>query len=175
MKTLIKYLSLSLLLLSHQASACSLATAGIFKPSLERWEQHPGPAQKGEKGDYWEPVPAPVIKSINVTRGSSSSDGSCDDAGIISIEIALPESATYSIDEFGFYFRVVSGKLPDAIFPDVPLIGDIKDNSSYIRLAWLDGHPSDQIDLDLQVEVFLVTNGLNVGPSTVFSIKANKG
>lgn len=74
-----------------------------------------------------------------------------------------------------FYFRVKSGELPDAIFPDVPMIGSIENGKSNILFAWLDGNPSSQIELDSKIEVFLITNGLNVGPSTIFTVKAGKG
>ena len=163
------------MLTTQNVLACSFGGSDLFKPTLKRWEQHPGPAQSGGKGDYWEQVPAPIVKVAAITRGSTAPGSSCSDAGTISIEISLPKESTYSIDEFAFYFRVKSGKLPDEIFPDVPMVGTIENNKSNILFAWLDGHPSRQIELDLVVEVFLVTNGLNVGPSTVFTIKADKG
>ena len=175
MKHLIKIIAISSLLISQGAWACSFGGSDLFKPTLERWDEHPGPAQRGEEGDYWEPVPAPVIKVVRVTRGSTAPGSSCSDAGTLSLEISLPEQSTYSIEEFGFFFRVKSGKLPDAIFPDVPMLGLIEGDKSNILFAWLDGHPSHQIELDLEVEVFLVTNGLNIGPSTIFTVTAGKG
>lgn len=175
MKHLPQIIAMSLLLISQGALACSFGGSDLFKPTLERWEEHPGPAQRGEKGVYWEPVPAPIVKVVGITRGSSAPGSSCSDAGTLSLQISLPEQSTYSIEEFGFYFRVKSGKLPDAIFPDVPMVGPIENGKSNILFAWLDGHPSRQIELDLEIEVFLVTNGLNVGPSTIFTVKAGKG
>ena len=175
MKHLLKIIVISSLFSAQGALACSFGGTDLFKPTLKRWDQHPGPAQKGEKGDYWEQVPAPVVKVSGVTRGSSAPGSSCSDAGTLSLELSLPKESTYSIEEFGFYFRVKSGTLPDGIFPDVPMVGVIENGKSNILFAWLDGHPSRQIALDLEIDVFLVTNGLNVGPSSVFTVKAGKG
>ena len=162
----------SMFLHSH-AYACSFGGADVFVPTLERWEQHPGPAQTGGVGDYWEKVPAPVVTIIEVTRGTAKPGASCADAGTVSLSIALPPESTYDISEFGFYFRVVRGKLPDEIFPDIPLIGRVENNKSTILLAWLDGHPSKQIALDIEVEVTLVTNGLNIGSPTKIKITSD--
>lgn len=172
-----KLVFLSLLVMSFEAMACSFGGADVFTPTLERWDQHPGPKQKDSKseGDYWEKVPAPVISVTNITRGSTSPGSSCSDAGVINLEISLPESSTYKIDEFALYFRVVSGKLPDEIFPDVPLVGPIKDSKMTLLLAWLDGHPKYQFPLDLEIEAFLITNGLNIGPSTKFKVQSGIG
>ncbi|WP_163936992.1 hypothetical protein [Paraferrimonas sp. SM1919] len=175
MKHLVQIIAVLLIVSSQGALACSFAGSDLFKPTLERWQQHPGPAQRGEQGSYWEPVPAPVIKVISVTRGSTEPGTSCSDAGTLSLQISLPEQSTYSIEEFGFYFRLKSGTLPDAIFPDIPMVGVIEHGKSNILFAWLDGHPSQQIELDLEIEVFLVTNGLNVGPSSTFTVKTGKG
>ena len=68
-----------------------------------------------------------------------------------------------------------SGKLPDQIFPDIPLVGMVEDGKMSMLLAWLDGHPKYQFPLDIEVEAFFVTNGLNVGPSTTFKIQSDVG
>lgn len=154
------------------AAACSISGAEVFKPTLTRFNPHPGPGQKDRsKGDYWEKVPAPVVEVIGVKRGTKAPGASCDDAGILSLAFSLPTSSTYKIDQFAVYFRVLQGRLPDEIFPDIPLVGRVQGGRMEMLLAWLDGHPSRQIPLDLKVEVFLVTNGLNIGPSTIFEVK----
>ena len=157
--------------------ACSIGSTSRFEPTLERWEQHPGPAQTDPAGggDYWEKVPTPVVRVAAVTRGSTSPGSDCGDAGVIELEISLPESSTYGIDEFAFYFRVVRGVEPDEIFPSIPLVGIVDGGIAKLTLAWLDGDPRGQMPLDLEVEVFLVTNGLNIGPPTRFVVKAGAG
>lgn len=168
---------LSFMLMSFEAMGCSFGGAEVFTPSLERWDQHPGPKQKDSKseGDYWEKVPPPIISVTNITRGSKSPGSSCSDAGVISLEVSLPASSTYEIDEFALYFRVISGKLPDEIFPDVPLVGPINGGKMTLLLSWLDGHPKHQFPLDLEIEAFLITNALNVGPSKKFKIQSGIG
>jgi hypothetical protein len=177
MRTLKALIILGLFHLSSIAMACSFAGAEPFTPTLERWEEHPGPAQKvkGAEGDYWEKVPYPIIKVAKITRGSEKPGSSCADAGTLLLEISLPSESTYLIKDFAVYFRVKKGKLLDEIFSDIPLVGEIKDGKMYILLAWLDGHPSRQIPLDLEVEAFFVTNSLNIGSSTIFEVKAKKG
>jgi len=144
-------------------------------PSLERWEQHPGPAQEGGTGAYWEAVPQPQVKVKSITRGSEAPGSSCGDAGIIALELALPSESTYAVGDFGVYFRVLSGVQPDAIFPSIPIKGIVEGNRMTVVLAWLDGHPSQQAPLELQVEAFLVAEDLTIGPSQVFSVTASAG
>ncbi len=170
------FLSLPLLW-AFPVFGCSFGGTWVFEPTLERWEQQPGPKYYDEKaeGDYWERVPTPNVQITKIVRGSASPGASCDDAGVLYLEVSLPESASYPVDQFGVYFRVVSGKLPDAIFPDVPVAGDVEDGKMTLVLPWLDGHPRQQIPLDLKVEVFLVTNSLNIGPSSTFLVKAGAG
>lgn len=158
--------------LTGSAEACSIAGAELFKPTLDRFASHPGPGQKDRsKGDYWEKVPAPVVEVTGVKRGTKSAGSSCDDAGILTLTLSLPESSTYKMEQFAVFFRVLQGRLPDEIFPDLPLIGSVRGGQMELVLAWLDGHPSRQFPLDLKVEAFLVTDGLNIGPSTIFEVK----
>jgi hypothetical protein len=178
MNTFIGSIAILGALLGSNVQACSFGGGGgLFKPTLERWEQHEGPRSKDPRaeGDYWEKVPAPIVSVLKVTRGTTSPGSSCNDAGTITLEISLPEDSTYDIKEFGFYFRVISGKLPDEIFPDIPLIGEINNGKVNLFFAWLDGHPKYQFPLDLEIEVFLITNGLNIGKSSKFRVTSEIG
>lgn len=152
--------------------ACSFASGtDRFIPDLEYWEPLPGPAQKGKKGDYWEKIPAPIVRNINITRGTEAPGSSCNDAGTLTLKVSLPSQSNYSIADFGVYFRVIQGTAPDEIFPDIPLVGEIKGKKSEFFLAWLDGHPTQHKPIDLTVEVFFVSTGLNVGSSSTIKIK----
>ncbi len=151
------------------AAACSFETeTSIFVPSLEAWEQHPVPDQQGLEGAYWEKVPAPVVELVEITRGTEAPGASCNDAGTITLKVSLPPTSTYSIEEFGIYFRS-----KDEIFPDVPLVGGKSEDSSELFFAWLDGHPSQQKPLEIEVEVFFVTDGLNIGSSSFLVIRSD--
>jgi hypothetical protein len=105
------------------------------------------------------------------TRGGSS----CNDAGLIELEVELPTTSTYEISEFGIYFRVISGKEPDMIFPDVPIKGEIRGKTMFFLFPWLDMVPSKQYPLDLVIDATLITNGLNIGKSVTFKIQQNNG
>lgn len=148
------------------ASACSfMQVIDIFKPSLERWEHHPSPAQQGGEGAYWEEIPAPIVRNIRIKRGIVAAGSSCDDAGTLAFNILLPAKSTYSIEEFGVYFRIKSGTFPEGVLLDFPLTGTIKGRKSQFFFPWLDGHPSQQTPINAVLEVFFVSDGLNIGPS----------
>ncbi len=148
-----------------------------FTPTLERWEQHSGPAQinPGSGGEYWEGVPRSIAKVSRISRGKAEVGHSCDDAGIVEMAISLPPSSTYTINDFGVYFRVRLGITPDKIFPTNPLRGAIENNKAIFSFAWLDGHPSKQQKIDIEVEIFLVTNDLSIGPATVVYLRSKGG
>lgn len=162
---------------STVAWACSFGGTRPFVPTLDEWEQHPGPAQKDPNagGDYWLPVPVPVVTLDRVTRGTAPPGASCADAGTVTLTVSLPKGSPYAIEDFGVYFRATSGESPDAIFPDRPMVGIVSDDGMGFLFAWMDGHPSQQMPLDLTVEVFLVANDLSVGRSTTFKVRADVG
>ncbi len=170
-----KYLKLVVLLsfIHSNSFACSFAGYDIFQPSLERWEQHAGPAQTdpNSAGEYWESVPKPIVTVAKISRASYQPGNSCNDAGLIELEVALPSSSTYRITEFGIYFRVLSGKAPDLIFPDMPVKGRIVGNKMFLLFPWLDSVPSKQYPLDLTLDATFITNGLNLGQSNIFKIQ----
>lgn len=172
---LIIFISLFLSLTPLSTTACSFGgIADAFKPTLKKWQKHPGPAYHDEEsnGNYWEPIPKPVIKILSIDRGTAAPGASCDDAGTITLEVSLPNTSTYSISEFGIYFKTAPDKYNPA-FPSYPLTSDIKDGKINIFLVWLDGAPSQQEPIDLQVEAFFVSNDLSIGESTTFTIRSD--
>lgn len=177
MKTKIASTVFISLISSQISSACSLATSEGFYPNSERWERRPGPRQLNNNtvGDYWEKIPAPIIKVTKIVRGTASVGDSCDDAGILYLEVTLPKESTYTLEEFGIYFRVKNGNDPYAIFDDAPVGLTAIDGKATVSLAWLDGHPKKQQAIDIEVEAFFVSNGLNIGPSTMFRVVSGAG
>jgi hypothetical protein len=170
-----KYSSLVFLAscISFNSLACSFAGWGIFQPSLERWEQHAGPAQNDptSDGEYWESVPKPIVTVSKISRASYKAGSSCNDSGLIELEVELPSTSTYQLNEFGVYLRVLNGKEPDLIFPDLPIKGRIVGNKMVLLFPWLDMVPSKQYPLDLTLDAALVTNGLNIGKSITFKVQ----
>lgn len=121
---------------------------------------------------YWERIPSPVVKVVSLSRATTADGISCSDAGSLQLSVSLPASSTYKINDFGVYFRVISGKLSDEVFPNIPLVGAVRGNEMTITLHWLDGAPSQQAPLDMSVEVFLISNSMNIGTSSTFVVKS---
>jgi hypothetical protein len=161
---------------SFSSEACSYAGYYLFKPTLERWEQHPGPKQIDENtnGEYWETVPTPVVGNVKINRATYKGSSSCKDTGDLTIVVKLPSSSTYDLDEFGVYIQVIDGDMPDTIFPDFPIMDNtIETKEGYYSLTfpWIDHHPSEQVPLNLTIEVRFLTNELNLGAATTFKIE----
>jgi hypothetical protein len=149
--------------------ACSLAGAQIFKPEASKFVEH-------STGGKPVSLPAPILRAVDITRGTSDSDEDCGDAGMVAMSVRLPESSPFSISEVGFQFRVVSGTEPDEIFPaGLPLVGPVTSGTMEIVLPWLDGHPRSQRPLDLRVEVVAIAHNGSVGPPAEFAVRAPVG
>jgi len=161
MKTLLLAACLACPLLAH---ACLFAPGyQRFKPALASFESrtdHGGVAL----------LPAPRVNAIHVARGTASPGASCDDAGSLTLELDWPKASPYKLREVGFYFRILGGKEPDQIFPLEPVSGTVEGQRARFVFIWLDGHPSRQTPLNLDVEVFAVNKGLEIGPSRRFRV-----
>jgi len=162
---------------STSAWSCSIVGPSLFKPTNTEWRKHAGPAQASAEaeGAYWEAIPAPLVKLSGVKRGTENPGVSCEDSGLIFLDISLPPESTYELDDFGIYFRVIEGVDALEIFADYPLALKSEAQSRELMLAWLDGHPANQLGVDLKVEAFLVSPALNIGASTIFQVKAAVG
>lgn len=158
-------LLLTALLLSPLfAEACSFAPGyEQFKPSIATFTPK-------LDGNYDALLPPPAVSRIQVTRGKASPGSSCADAGTLTLDLTWPKTSVYRLGEVGFYFRVLNGKEPDRIFPLQPVSGKIVGQRAQFFFVWLDGHPSDQSPLSLDVEVFAVNKGLEIGASRRFRI-----
>lgn len=142
--------------LAPEARACDLIGVERFVPKLVT-ERHGS-------------VPRPVVSVLSVTRGTADPGMSCDDAGTIEVSVSLPADTSPQIADYGVYFRVIGGIEPDAIFPSIPVVGRVTGNEMTLSFSWLDGKPEDHQPLDLEVEAFLVSNRLSIGPSVVFRV-----
>lgn len=145
-----------------------------FGPGYERFKPAVATFQARMDGHRVALLPAPSVSAIQVRRGTAAPGSSCDDAGSLTLDVNWPRSSIYKLSEIGFYFRVVGGKEPDQIFPLEPISGTIVGQRAQFFFAWLDGHPSAQIPLNLAVEVFAVNKGLQIGASRRFRITEGK-
>jgi hypothetical protein len=150
------------------AHACSIVQSA-FQPRQEDFN-------RPEKGDNWEPIPAPIVEVTRLTRGDfSGTAGDCSDIGWLVLDFSLPSGSGYRIEDFGVYFRVKRGVVPSVdMFRDAPLAGDIENGKLRIALYWEDDDRSEQAPLDLDVETFLVAPDLSIGASTVLTVKEKR-
>jgi len=153
-----------LLVLPLYAQACS------FAPGYEPFTPAAASFEPRIENDRMAVLPAPQIASVRVQRGTAASSGMCGDVGQLTLALDWPRASSYRLDEVGFYFRVVKGRQPDRIFPAIPVTGKISGRRAQFFFIWLDGHPSGQVPLDLEVEVFAVNKGLEIGPARRFRI-----
>lgn len=61
------------------------------------------------------------------------------------------------------------------IFPNIPLSGIPKEDTLRFVFPWFDQHPRKQKPLNLVVEARFISNGLDLGSATTFSIEQNDG
>ena len=150
-----------------------VAQACMFVPGYEAF--HPAVATFHERTVNHQQalLAAPDVTVVELVRGSAEAGASCNDAGWLTVNLVWPKTNAYKISEIGFYFRV-KGKTPDQIFPLVPVVGTISGQRSRLRFVWLDGHPSQQKPLNLDVEVFAVNRGLEIGASRRFRVVSEK-
>lgn len=166
MKSFATFVFASLCLFGSAAGACSFAEMERFTPGT--WEWHDITTKSGET--VWEAIPAPVIKKITIKRGTAAAGMSCDDAGIMTVEVTLPKSSSYNIRDFGLYFRQVGGTAPQDVIYSIPVTGAVKGKTSTFTFVWLDGATSEQVKMDFTLETFFVTGDFSVGPSTFTKI-----
>ncbi len=166
MRLKIAVLTFLLLISGSEAFSCTIMGISLFKPKTKSKQTPFSSAKKA--------IPKPIVNSVKVTRGVKSAGTSCDDAGVISLEISLPEGSSDKIEDYGFSIGLTKGVFPGAIFPNRPFVGRVKNNKSTVIFPWLDRSPSQQKDIDIEVEISLVATDFGLGPSTKFAIKAKK-
>jgi hypothetical protein len=147
---------------------CALACS--FAPGYERFTPAPASFEPRTENDRLAVLPAPRVDTVRVQRGTAASGGPCGDLGRLTLVVDWPRSSSYRLDEVGFYFRVVGGRQPDRIFPPIPITGRISGQRAQFFFVWVDGHSPGQAPLDLEVEVFAVNKGLEIGPARRFRI-----
>ncbi|MEP2716683.1 hypothetical protein [Pseudophaeobacter sp.] len=149
------------------ASSCSFDGAWPFLPDVEGWQPFDG------QDEYLGDIPAPKVVLRELRRGREAPGVSCGDAGTLRLLVSLPGNAQYKITDLGVYFRVIEGQNELGIFPDRPLVGEVRRRGFELQLPWLDGHPSDQIPIEMSVEVFFVSKALQIGRPSVIKIVAD--
>lgn len=119
-------------------------------------------------------LPAPVAVVTGIVRGIGPQHSTCDDTGLLSIEIDWPRGK-HKLRDLGFEFKVVSGTTAYTIFPDSPIQAPINGRRGDFLFMWQEGAPSQQQPIDLQVEVRAVTRDNLRGPPARIVVRAGPG
>lgn len=145
--------------------ACSLAQGyKAFSPTMESFEAL-------WDGNRSASLPAPDVGAIKLRRGTDRLGAPCPIPASLTLDMAWPASSPYKLGEIGFYFRVISGKQPnDGIFPLSPITGKVGAHRAQFSFYWLDDIPSRRHPLNLDVEVFAINHGLQIGAARRFRV-----
>jgi hypothetical protein len=159
-------LLIPLLLLPGASIACS------FAPTFQQFEGNRPAFERLRSRVESTELPLPSVQVIGLQRGIASDGFSCDDAGTLKIRLTWPRNGIYKPSDVGFYFRVISGRTPDQIFPLHPIAPrQWNDYTAEVAFHWLDGHPSEHGALNFRLEVIPVNKGLELGPAAVVDIR----
>jgi hypothetical protein len=117
----------------------------------------------------------PEVRIVSMTRGVGTRHASCDDTGLLTLELERPRGTDYKLRDLGFQFRVVSGETAYALFPKDPVAGKVEGRQAEFLFMWQDGPPAEQQPIRLEVEVRAVTQDHWLGPPTRFVVDAVPG
>jgi len=157
-------------LVAPGAGACGMTSKlTVFEPVAG---SVPTAQADGEQAEA--ELPAPVAVVTEIVRGIGPKHSTCDDTGLLSVEIQWPRGK-YKLRDLGFEFKVVSGTTAYAIFPDSPIQAPIDGRRGDFLFMWQEGGPSQQQPIDLQVEVRAVTRDNRRGPPTRILVRAAAG
>ena len=153
------------MLAMSDVSACALSS-GITP--FATGSQLPRQAEAGA-------LKPPQVEIAGITRGVGTRHASCDDTGLLTLQLEWPRGTDYKLRELGFEFRVVSGDPGIAIFPDGPVAGRVNGKRSEFLFMWRDGPPDQQQPLELELEVRAVTPDNRRGPPARLRVSAAPG
>ena len=153
-------------LIAPGAGACGMTSKlTAFEPVAD--------SVPAEQADAVE-LPAPIAVVTEIVRGIGPRHSTCDDTGLLSVDIEWPRGK-YKLRDLGFEFKVVSGTTDYAIFPEGPVQAPINGRRGDFLFMWREGAPSQQQSIDLQVEVRAVTRDNLRGPPARIVVRAAPG
>jgi hypothetical protein len=119
-----------------------------------------------------EELKPPEVRIVSVTRGVGTRHASCDDTGLLTLQVEWPRGTDYKVRDLGFQFRVVAGETAYALFPEGPITGKVEGRQAEFLFMWQDGPPTQQQPIRLEVEVRAVTRDHRLGPPVRFVLDA---
>ncbi|KAF1722637.1 hypothetical protein [Pseudoxanthomonas wuyuanensis] len=117
----------------------------------------------------------PQVEIAGITRGVGTRHASCDDTGLLTLQLEWPRGTDYKLRDLGFEFHVVEGGQAYPIFPEGPVAGRINGKRSEFLFMWRDGPPDQQQPIDLVLEVRAVTPDNRRGPPARLRVGAAPG
>jgi hypothetical protein len=117
----------------------------------------------------------PDVEVVSITRGVGTRHASCDDTGLLTVQLEWPRGTDYKLRDLGFEFTVVAGQADAAMFPSGPVAARVNGRRSEFLFMWRDGPPDQQQALDLELEVRAVTPGNQRGPPARLRVFAVPG
>ena len=101
----------------------------------------------------------PMVGEVTVVRGNGHGcgdrAGSCDNLGIVTIEIMANDDRT-TLENMGYRLELVGGA-PDVTLPDY----DVRADDGFLTLSWVDGATDEQEVVDFTIRVSSVDLGGN--------------
>lgn len=149
------FLGILLILFAKNCLACSIGWPERFTPSIDVI------LEEGE--NLYKEIMAPIV-SYQVVRGVSAAGADCTDAGMIILNISMPEKSYFSEWELGFFTRIINKKYPNVTM-DIPF--SLSEEGTAV-FPWLDG--TGKLEIYQKIEVFAINHAMRIGPSTIVEI-----
>lgn len=156
-------------LLSQAADACDPDRSYPFEPDKTKEVSYADPVT-----GYSEKLPVLVVTEVKVIR-EYRGGFSCDDISFLIIKMEIPQASSYGFDDFGVYFRVVSGDniLDSTAYPVTPI--SVEGDIGIFKLVWSEENPENRKPLDIVIEAFTMSHDLKLGSAVQFDVKSTGG
>ncbi|QFT82957.1 hypothetical protein FIU89_20215 [Roseovarius sp. THAF27] len=136
------------------------------------YEPRPGTAAPDEIARYVART-KPVIRNASLARGAPGESSLCGGMGYISVELALPPGAPFTLGQVGAEVTLAEGRFHDFVFPKGSVMpDDAAADTLTLGNAWYDGQPSEQQRIDAVFNAVLVAPDGTRGPATRIVVKA---
>jgi len=149
--------------------ACDPHRSYPFQPERDKKASYEDPVT-----GYSENLPVLIVKEVEVVR-EYRGGFSCDDISFLIVKMEIPQSSSYSFEDFGVYFRVVKGEniLDSSAYPfeTFSMVGKV----GVYKLVWIEENPEHRKPLDIVIEAFVVAHDLKLGSAVKFDVKSTGG
>ena len=167
------------MVLRHQLAACLIALAPTCAAACEPPAVFHSPyaplsagAEAGEIAAFVART-KPVVRNTSLTRGAPGEPSMCGGMGYISVEIALPPGAPYTLGQIGTEIALAEGQFHAHVFPKGPVMpSETGSDTLELGNAWYEGPPSEHTPINAAFELRLVAPDGTRGPATRLVIRS---